>query len=231
MQLSLREWFYKGSNIRWHNLGIKNRFCLIFKDIQKTALKPPSWRALCGGQASYKRPQVILSPLKGLGPSTQRPHCSESFLVSVSTKWLKLPALSWADKVQVSPAHAWLTPGDLGPFYSQKGPSLVDKLYSPPSLRYKESNGTWLMQQPEFNNAIPDSLTVWLGLATVIQLPGSLFWPGRPYSQSPRDQATREQLVWSPKLHWPSESPSSGQTQSPGVHQQKHCPSSAKDQW
>ena len=39
------------------------------------------------------------------------------------------------------------------------------------------------MQQPELNNAIPDSLTEWLGLATVSQVPGSLFWPGMPYSQ------------------------------------------------
>ena len=98
-------------------------------------------------------------------------------MVKASCPWLGWPRCRFPQYTLDSHLGTW------APFYFQKCPSLVDKLYSPPSLRYKESNVTWLMQQPELNNAIPDSLTEWLGLATVSQVPGSLFWPGMPYSQ------------------------------------------------
>lgn len=64
------------------------------------------------------------------------------------------------------------------------------------------------MQQLEFSNAVLDIPTVWTGCGHGFTETGELFWPGRPYSQSPQDQATRGQLGWSPMLHWPYASPS-----------------------
>lgn len=64
------------------------------------------------------------------------------------------------------------------------------------------------MQQLEFSNAVLDIPTVWTGCGHGFIETGELLWPGRPYSQSPQDQATRGQLGWSPMLHWPYASPS-----------------------